>query len=51
MREITKQEFLEGYEQGLITEVVSVGNRVYGRNVKGQGDNLQGYEVVYANVL
>jgi len=50
MRQITKQEFLSGYEEGYITEVVAIGTRVYGRDPRGQGETEKGYEVVYTDV-
>lgn len=53
MREISLTTFVAGYEKGYITEVVFVGNnvnRVYGRNVEGQGDNPDGFEIVWASV-
>lgn len=53
MREIPISEFIDGYEEGLITEVVFVGNninRLYGRSVKGQGNNPKGYEIVWSKV-
>lgn len=50
MREVTKVEFLNLYEQGLIFEVVNVGDRVIGRSVKGQADNPDRYEVVWCSV-
>jgi len=53
MREIPLSEFIGDYEKGLIMEVVYIGEplrRVYGRTAKGQWDNPQKYEVVWASV-
>lgn len=52
MRQITLQEFLEGYEAGLITEVVCIDSqkRIYGRSVKGMVDRSEPYEIVWAQL-
>jgi len=47
MKQITKAEFLEGYELGYITDVVSIQNRVYGKDPRGMADTGKAYEVVY----
>lgn len=49
-REITKNEFIQLYEDGDIYEVIYVKDRVYGRSPVGKGDDPKGYEVVYAVV-
>lgn len=48
MRQITKVQFLELYERGMLTETVYVGDRVIARSVEGQADNPNRYEVVWA---
>jgi len=50
MRQLTKQEFLEGYEQGYISDVVSIGNRVYGKDPRGMADKEKRFEVVYCDI-
>lgn len=53
MREINLNDFIEGVEQGYITDVVFIGNninRVYGKDPRGQADNPQKYELVWATV-
>jgi len=47
MKQITKAEFIEGYELGYIRDVVAIGNRVYGKDPRGMGDKPKEYEVVY----
>ena len=49
MKKIPLKEFLENWERGLIMEVQTIGSRVYGKSVKGQADNPQGYVLVYAD--
>lgn len=50
MREIPLAEFLQDYEDGVLTEVVPIGrlNKIFARSVKGRADNPQQYEVVWA---
>ena len=50
MKQITKAEFLEGYEQGYITDIVSIGNRVYGKDPRNMADTDKIYEVVYCEL-
>lgn len=50
MREIPLAEFIDGYEKNLINDVCYIDGKVYGRSVKGQADNPQGYEVVWSSV-
>jgi len=50
MKKLTKAEFLEGYELGYITDVVSIGTRVYGKDPRGMADSEKMYEVVYCEV-
>lgn len=47
MKQITKLEFLEGYEQGFIVDVVAIQNRVYGKDPRGMFEEPKMYEVVY----
>ena len=49
MKKIPLKEFLEDWEHGLIHEVTGTQNRIYGKSVKGQADNPQGYILVYAD--
>lgn len=52
--EITVQNFIEGVEQGYITECFTVAvageQRVYGKTPEGQADNPRGFILVYAVV-
>lgn len=50
MRLITIAEFLSLYENGFLSEVVTVKNNVYARNVKGQAGNPRRSEIVFAEV-
>lgn len=50
MRQITPQQFLDGVEQGYITEVFAIGRRVYGKDPRGKADNPKKYDVVWADV-
>lgn len=50
MRKITKAEMRQLYEEGMLFEVVTLGDVVIARNVKGQGDNPRGFEVVYCEI-
>ena len=50
MRQITVAEFLDGYEQGYITDVVAIGTRVYGKDPRGMADSDKMYDVVWAEV-
>ena len=50
MRLITITQFLDMYENGQLTEVVFVKDKVYARSTLGQADNPAGYEIVYAVV-
>jgi len=47
MKELTKAKFLEGYELGYITDVVSIGPRVYGKDPRGMADKPKRFEVVF----
>lgn len=50
MKQLTKAEFLEGYELGYITDIVSIGNRVYGKDPRGMADKEKRFEVVYVEL-
>jgi len=50
MKQITKQEFLQGYSDGYISDIVSIGNRVYGKDPRGMAHKPALYEVVYCEV-
>lgn len=49
MRQISKAEFLDLYEQGYLSEYVNAGDRVLAKNVDGQGGTEQGFEIVWAS--
>ena len=44
---ITKSEFLQGYEEGFIIDVVTVGNYIYGKDPRGMNTK---YKVVRAAI-
>jgi len=48
MKEITLAEFIEGYEQGYITDVVAIKDKVYGKDPRGMADSEKQFEVVFA---
>jgi hypothetical protein len=50
MNQLTPQEFLTGVEEGYITEVFSVGRRVYGKDPRGMADTGKQYQVVWADI-
>lgn len=50
MEEITIQQFLEGYAQGYITDIVAVGNRVYGKDPRGQAYKQATFKIVWATI-
>jgi len=52
-REIPLAEFISDVEEGLISEVVFIGNttnRVYGRSMKGMAGKPTPYELVWSKV-
>jgi len=49
MKKIPLKEFLDDWEHGLIHEVQSTADRIYGKSVKGQISNPEGYVLVYAD--
>ena len=50
MKRLTVQEFLEGYELGYIRDVVSIANRVYGKDPRGMANKEKRFEVVYCDI-
>lgn len=50
MKQITIAEFLAGYEEGYITDVVAVGNKIYGKDPRGMADSVKTYDVVWATI-
>jgi len=50
MKEISFEEFVQDWENGLIHEVASTADKMYGKSFKGQGDNPRGYIMVYCMV-
>lgn len=50
MKKLSKLEFLEGYEEGYITDVVAIGNRVYGKDPRGMAESDKRFEVVYIDL-
>jgi len=50
MEEISYDEFIQDWENGLIHEVQSTADKLIGKSVKGQGDNPRGYIMVYCMV-
>ena len=49
MELIPLSEFLDGYEKGLINEIIVVGNKIYGRTVI-QLAPTQNFKVVWSNL-
>lgn len=50
MRQITKTEFLSGYEQGYITDIIIVGNTLYGKDPRGMANTGKTYDIVWATI-
>lgn len=50
MKELTKAEFLQGYEKGYISDIVSIGNKVYGKDPRGMVGTGKRFEVVWCSV-
>lgn len=50
MKKLTKAEFLLGYELGYIRDVVSIGNRVYGKDPRGMAEEKKMFQVVWCEV-
>ena len=48
MRQITLSEFQRLYEDGYVSEIVTLKDRIFGRSIKGQADNPKRHEVVFA---
>jgi len=49
-RKISKNEMFELYAEDVLTNIVNLGDRIVAHNYKGQGDNPQGFEVVWCDV-
>ena len=50
MEQITKAEFLEGYEQGYISDIVYCVGKIYGKDPRGQANKPKSYKVVWADI-
>jgi len=50
VRKITKTEMKELYKEDMLFKIVNLGNALYAQNVKGQADNVDGYEVVWCDL-
>lgn len=50
MEEITIAEFVDGYEKGYITDVIAIGNKVYGKDPRGMADEPEPFKVVWATI-
>jgi len=48
MKQVTLAEFIKGYEEGYITDVVTVKDRVFGKDPRGRGNLKPAYDIVYA---
>lgn len=51
MKEITLNQFLNGYEQGYITDLVAIGTRVYGKDPRGMADTDKIFDIVWTEVI
>ena len=50
-RQIQPLEFLDGVEQGYISDVFAIGRRVYGKDPRGKADHpTERYDVAWADV-
>lgn len=50
MKQLTKAEFLEGYELGYITDIITIGNKVYGKDPRGMAEEEKQFQVVWADI-
>lgn len=50
MKKLTIQELLEGYELGYITDIVTIRNRVYGKDPRGMAEEEKSFQVVWAEI-
>ena len=50
MEQITIAKFLEGYEEGYITDIVSVKDKVYGKDPRGQANKPKPYKIVWVAI-
>jgi len=48
VRQITVAEFIDGYEKGLISDIVVVKDKIYGKSVKGMATSDASFETVWA---
>jgi len=51
MEKITISEFLSGYEEGYITDIVSIKDKVYGKDPRGQAHKTKRYKIVWSVIL
>jgi hypothetical protein len=49
LKELTKAEFVAGYELGYISDIIVVGNRLYGKDPRGCA-GIKRFEVVYCDL-
>jgi len=50
MKKLSYKEFVEWWEKAHILEVQSTADKMFGKDVRGQADNPQGYIMVYCIV-
>lgn len=50
MEEITLAEFIDGYEKGYIIDIVTVKNKLYGKDPRGMAHSGKAYKIVWANI-
>ncbi|NVM22648.1 MAG: hypothetical protein HWN68_12825 [Desulfobacterales bacterium] len=50
-RKISNKEMLRLYENDSLDRMITIGKTIIAHNYEGQGDNPQGYEVVYTETV
>ena len=50
MKQMTPLEFLNGVQDGYVTEVFAIGRRVYGKDSRDKASSQEKYDVVWADV-
>lgn len=50
MEQISLAEFIDGYAEGYIVDVVVVKDRIYGKDPRGMADEDARYKVVWAEI-
>lgn len=48
MEELTIANFIQGYEDGYITDVIVVKDKIYGKDPRGMAEQSKRYKVVFA---